>query len=83
MSDFHATNKPDTCLWCGKRLPAARNGRRGYYGNGFFCTLSCGYLFAVTAARDGTRMKPKESELPNQSHRDTWFSFRVLRRLVC
>jgi hypothetical protein len=32
----------------------------GYAGSGYFCTLRCGHSFAVDAARNGYRFKPKE-----------------------
>lgn len=120
--DFGATNKPGTCLWCGKKLrqkyhttwkhtdkkPQAcggtindgtwdkkrcggkdikknkagnwacsdchweTSGRKevesrvpahellGEYGDGCFCNKTHGYMFAVRAARNGFRLRPKQ-----------------------
>lgn len=93
--DFGATNTPDTCLWCGRKLRVflldraarspvshlyteatqekdrkreqerqervtAHGKRRGDYGDGFFCGLRCAYQFAVTLAKHGRRLQPKE-----------------------
>lgn len=33
--------------------------REGYRGSQHFCTLRCGFAFAETAAKDGTRYKKK------------------------
>jgi hypothetical protein len=41
---------PRTCRWCGDKLrPGDVEGdpRLGYRGNGRFCTLRCGYQYAV------------------------------------
>lgn len=47
-----------TCLHCGSVLQKyrwgesmGRPGSVGYDGNGFFCTLRCGYQHAVAAAQ--------------------------------
>lgn len=64
MKRFHATNEPGTCLWCGHKLHKAKYlGGYGYCGENCFCTLTCGYLFAVDAAKNGYRFKP-ESDPP-------------------
>lgn len=36
--------------------------RRGDYGDGFFCGLRCAYEFAVTFAKNGRRLQPKEAK---------------------
>lgn len=49
------------CLWCGKSMKNTyghqkEKGRfilgRGYLGQGVFCTLTCGYRFAVAVVRE-------------------------------
>jgi len=56
---------PRTCFWCGDRLrrewvtdpDSATPGAKiyltlgGYQGNGRFCSLRCGYQYAVRATR--------------------------------
>jgi hypothetical protein len=59
------SNKPETCLWCGRRLKygthltgerdgsrdvKARNQKAGAYQDGAFCGLRCGYSFGVALA---------------------------------
>ena len=64
MSDlqaFSATNAPNTCLWCGRRLPRAYGDRRGYRGNGYLCSLRCGFQFGVRFAELGHRFELKEN----------------------
>jgi len=40
-----------TCRWCGDPLrPENPGGNGGYRDNGLFCTLRCGYQWAVRAA---------------------------------
>lgn len=41
--------KPKHCRWCGERLPqeSAGDTRGGYRDNGVFCSLRCGFQFAV------------------------------------
>jgi hypothetical protein len=72
--DFNASNKPDTCLWCGRKLRyktlhdwgvGDANPTRSYkaekggdYQDGQFCGLRCGYLFGVRMAELGRRLKP-------------------------
>jgi hypothetical protein len=41
------------CAYCGKKLPSNRypeiyGDTPGYDGNGFFCTLRCGFAWAVS-----------------------------------
>ena len=47
------------CFKCQKRLPAYRwrneawaLGRWGYQGNGYFCSLRCGYHYALGKVQD-------------------------------
>lgn len=59
----HYRGQPGTCRWCGDRLrkedPDYEFG--GYRGNGRFCSLRCGYQWAV--AYLGTpATTPSESE---------------------
>lgn len=35
-------DEPDTCIWCGEKLIDG-----GYRNNTWFCTLRCGYQWAV------------------------------------
>ena len=62
---FGYEGKPGTCQWCGDRLrrekaidpksaePYPGNvvllEQGGYQGNGLFCTLRCGYQWAIRA----------------------------------
>ncbi len=39
--------------------PTAGYGERGDYGDNAFCGVSCGYVFAVNAAVNGFRLKPR------------------------
>lgn len=60
--DFAATNQPDTCLWCGRKLHGAVPcfpEYAGYDDDGYFCTLRCGYRFGVRMAELGKRLKLK------------------------
>lgn len=42
---------PDTCRWCGDRLKREfPDWNPGYRGNGKFCSLRCGYQWAVRMA---------------------------------
>jgi len=44
------------CRWCGAKLVADhkyRNGKSGYCGDGAFCSLRCGYMFAKYFAKVG------------------------------
>lgn len=59
------TNKPGTCLFCGKKLRAYRYpdlfpnpNRRGDYGDNAFCGLRCGYRFGLAFAALGRRLAP-------------------------
>ena len=49
-----------TCYWCGVKLryqwDSAKN--VGHYSSGYFCTLRCGFRFAVAIAQDGARLAP-------------------------
>lgn len=55
------------CAWCGKRLPlfSARgeefaksvNATHGAYGDGAFCTLRCGFAFALQMVQNGRALK--------------------------
>ena len=62
------TNKPETCLWCGRPLGYARGTRNqmqprprvGPYADGVFCTLQCAADFGRAAAWNGYRFKPPE-----------------------
>lgn len=38
-----------------KRTPPDADAKLGAYGDGFFCSLSCGFSFAVAAASKGVR----------------------------
>ena len=45
---FAHKGKPGTCLWCGDKLhPENEGGIGGYRDNGHFCSLRCGYQWAV------------------------------------
>jgi hypothetical protein len=61
MKPFHATNNPGTCLWCGHilRPDQYRRGHVGYEGNDHFCTLRCGFAFALAMAKNGKLFEPK------------------------
>lgn len=64
MQPFGATNAPDTCLWCGRKLRKnkwkfERLGKLGAYADGVFCGLGCGYHFGVALAWSGRRLTPK------------------------
>lgn len=59
------TNKPGTCLFCGRKLRAYRfphhfenPDRRGDYGDNAFCGLRCGYRFGLAFAVLGRRLTP-------------------------
>jgi hypothetical protein len=39
--------KPGTCRWCGCRLPRSEGPDGGYRDNGVFCSLRCGFQWAV------------------------------------
>ena len=62
-----ATNEPETCIWCGRKLRGKktwlfeRYGKLGDYADGYFCTLRCGYDFGLTLATKGERLRPKVS----------------------
>jgi hypothetical protein len=44
--------KAGTCHWCGDRLrPEDPGGAGGYRDNGNFCSLRCGYQWAVRQMR--------------------------------
>lgn len=44
----------ETCLYCGKQLRKAQfHDGLGYDGNGIFCTLRCGFAWAVRRVRQG------------------------------
>jgi len=47
----HTPNTPydGTCLWCGEqmRLELPGNDKPGYRANGVFCSLRCGFQWAV------------------------------------
>ena len=63
---YHATNTPDTCLWCGRKL--RKNPHReklGDYGDGFFCGLRCGFQFGERLAELDNRLTPR-AEPPAQ-----------------
>ncbi len=64
--DYHASNEPGTCLWCGKPLPYWIAGKpehgRGYGGTGHFCTVRCGFNFAERWAELGKRFTPAANE---------------------
>jgi hypothetical protein len=68
---FNPSNKPGTCLWCGRALRAETyvsigqtlvkdTSRLGVGGDGYFCTLVDGYSWAVEFAKLGNRMILKE-----------------------
>jgi len=61
---FGATNQAGTCLWCGRKLLPTRFDKRkvGVYGQGTFCTATCGYLFGFRLAQLGKRLVPPASE---------------------
>ena len=76
MSQWHNFDadpeKPDTCLWCGRKLPAEPFGRggRGGYGDGFFCGLRCAYQFGVRMAGLGHRLQsPHNTERKQRERR--------------
>jgi len=57
MRPFGATNKPETCPWCGRKYPGlGTSGRRRMYGP--FDTLACAERFARQAYINGLRFKP-------------------------
>lgn len=69
---FNASNKPDTCLWCGARLQLwlklhPEHGK-GYAGGGYFCTLRCAFRFANTMAQRGAKFAPVTNEKEEKSH---------------
>lgn len=76
MRDFNPSNRPFTCLWCGRKIgmESIRNyacepgekltstvvGKRfSGQGDGYFCSLRCGYQFGTSLAVRGTRLQPK------------------------
>lgn len=46
---FGYQDKPHTCRWCGDPLRREwpEDERGGYRDNGYFCSLRCGYQWAV------------------------------------
>jgi hypothetical protein len=45
---FGWRGEPGTCRWCGERLRRENpGGAGGYRDNGLFCSLRCGYQWAV------------------------------------
>jgi hypothetical protein len=46
---FGYRNRPGTCRWCGDplRREEPEYERGGYRANGLFCSLRCGYQWAV------------------------------------
>lgn len=45
---FRYRSVPGTCRWCGDKLRSENpGGRGGYRDNGRFCSLRCGYQWAV------------------------------------
>ena len=46
---FGYTGRPGTCRWCGDklRLEFPEDTRGGYRDNGQFCSLRCGFQWAV------------------------------------
>jgi hypothetical protein len=73
--DFDASNREDTCLWCGRKLRyktkqdwtvrdfkptrSYKAEKAGDYEDGFFCGLRCAYRFGVRMAEFGRRIKPR------------------------
>ena len=61
---YNPSNKPNTCLWCGRKLKEfidwhhEHTGMFGYEGDGHFCSLRCGYEFGNTFAAIGRRLRP-------------------------
>jgi hypothetical protein len=57
------TNAPDTCLYCGDPLKvpqyAPEGSGKGYRGTGHFCTVTCGWRFALVFAESGRRLTPE------------------------
>lgn len=64
------TNKPNTCLWCGRNIRTKGYPYRGYAWThdrdgweGYnFCSLVCTERFAVAMLNNGARLKPYEGE---------------------
>ena len=59
MREFHATNQPGTCLWCGHKLV-----NQGYFKTGHFCTMRCGFMFADRMAELGKRFDAQDTPPP-------------------
>jgi hypothetical protein len=42
------TGRAGTCRWCGDKLAPEQDGwDPGYRGNGYFCSLRCGFQWAA------------------------------------
>lgn len=59
MRPFNASNKPDTCPWCGRAITGARRG-----GYGPFDTKDCAEAFARAAYTNGYRFAPPPIPAP-------------------
>jgi hypothetical protein len=63
---FGATNKPWSCLWCGRDLKVPqfahvyKTGTVGFEADDHFCTQRCGYEFGLAMAGLGKRLQPKQ-----------------------
>lgn len=61
--DSKRTNEEGTCLYCGARLHPtpyhAEPGATGYRGQGYFCTMTCGWRFGLAFAGNGRRLTPE------------------------
>jgi len=64
---FGWSGESDRCRWCNRKLGIPRPGVRsdprttvGAYGDGYFCTLACGYAFGTEMATE--RQFPPETK---------------------
>ena len=64
-------SKIPKCRYCDKSLGLWNSGDvshgRGYCGQGLFCSLACGYDFAVVALRKTERRAALSTHTPNES----------------
>ena len=61
--NFAASNKPKTCLWCGRTLRGMKDGDAGGDASENFDTLGCAAAFGDTFANAGRRLKPVVPEV--------------------
>lgn len=63
LHDNNYQGKPGTCLQCGKVLKHEHGlPGPGYMADGLFCSISCGYRWALPLARAGIRQRYNEDD---------------------